>query len=570
MTRVQRRVAGLSGVLWAGGVTAVAVTNTEHPDNYLMTQFVGLSWLVAGHLAWSRRPDIRVGPLMVGVGLCQVAQAGWVADSTLVWGLTWLLQILSIVLGGHLLLAFPSGRVAPGVDRIVVGALYLQLLLAATATLVRTWPPGQGECPGCGALVDVPRRIEALLWRLDRVVLLALVLLVLVRVIAHWRTGTPPTRRAVAPVLVSAAVVLALVFLNNAWEQASGAYSDLLRVIGPGSAALIPVAFLVGLLRVRIHHAVVGDLVVALSSAPTPAQMRDALARALEDPSLELAFWLPQERRHVDPDGRPFELPDHPGRAVTPLEQDGRRLGALVHDPALRDDRPLIEAAVAAAGLALENARLQADLRAQLREVRASRTRIVAAGDAERRRIERNLHDGAQQRLLGIRLGLQLARGRTGEAELAALLDEVDAEAEGALEELRALARGVHPAVLTEAGLAPALQALVRRCPVAVEITAVPDGRLPEPVETAAYFITSEALANTVKHAGASHARVAVRRSNGHAVIEVADDGCGGARLDAGSGLRGLRDRVEALDGTLELDSDAGAGTRLRAEIPCA
>ena len=138
MTRVQRRVAALSGVLQVGGVTAVVVTNNEHPSNYLMTQFVGLSWLVAGHVAWSRRPDIRVGPLMVGVGICQVAQAGWVADSTLVWRLTWLLQILSIVLGGHLLVAFPSGRVAPGVDRILVGALYLQLLVIEGNQLTRS------------------------------------------------------------------------------------------------------------------------------------------------------------------------------------------------------------------------------------------------------------------------------------------------------------------------------------------------------------------------------------------------------------------------------------------------
>ena len=569
MTVVQRRVVVISGVLAVAGLTAVAVTNNEHRAGYFVIQANALTWLVGGHIAWWRRPENRTGPLMVGVGLCLVAQAGWVADSTLVWGLTWLIQNLAVVLAGHVLLAFPAGRIAPGVDRILVGALWGQLVLVFVATLVRNWRSPQGECPSCGALVDVPRGVEVLLWRLDRLVLLALLLMVLVRVVAHWRGGAPPIRRAVTPVLVSAVVVLALVLLNDAWESYTGGWSDLLRLVAPNSAALIPVAFLVGLLRVRMHHAVVGDLVLALSSAPTPAQMRDALARALEDPSLELAFRL-QDGRYVDPQGRPFELPDAPSRAVTPLEQADRRLGALVHDPVLGDDRPLIEAAVAAAGLALENARLQADLHAQLREVRASRARIIAAGDAERRRIERNLHDGAQQRLLGIRLGLQLARGRAGEAELAALLAEVDTEAQGALDELRALARGVHPAVLTEEGLAPALQALARRCPVHVDIAAMPDGRLPEPVETAAYFITSEALANTVKHAGASHATIAVRRTNGHAVIEVADDGCGGARLDAGSGLRGLRDRVEALDGQLELESRRGAGTHLRAEIPCA
>lgn len=159
MTRVQRWVAVVSGVLLVGGVTAVGVTNNEHPSNFLMIQFVAATWLVAGHVAWWRRPDVRVGPLMVAVGLCLVAQAGWVADSTLVWGLTWLLQNLAIVLAGHLLLAFPSGRITSRVDRIVVGGLYLQLLvLVPAATLIRNWRSPQGECPSCGALVDVPRR----------------------------------------------------------------------------------------------------------------------------------------------------------------------------------------------------------------------------------------------------------------------------------------------------------------------------------------------------------------------------------------------------------------------------
>jgi signal transduction histidine kinase len=230
----------------------------------------------------------------------------------------------------------------------------------------------------------------------------------------------------------------------------------------------------------------------------------------------------------------------------------------------------LLDAVGAAAGLALENARLQAELRAQLTEVRASRARLVEAGDAERRRLERDLHDGAQQRLLGIRLALQLARGRLtdGGAAVEELLVEADAEVVGALAELRALARGIHPAILTEEGLASALGGLARRTPVPVQVS-VCNERLPAAVEATAYFVAAEALANIVKHACASRASLEVARSNGRLAVQVTDNGHGGADA-AGAGLRGLRDRVEALDGRLQIDSPPGRGTRISAEIPCA
>jgi signal transduction histidine kinase len=296
--------------------------------------------------------------------------------------------------------------------------------------------------------------------------------------------------------------------------------------------------------------------------------VRDALARALGDPTLRLLFWV--DGRYVDLDGAPTE-PD-PSRAVTVLEYGGERFAALEHDPFLYEDRELLEAVGAAARLAVENSRLQAQLRAQLAEVRASRARIVAAGDAERRRLERDLHDGAQQRLLGIRLALRLARSRVGEDddEVQELLREADAELMTGLDELRALARGIHPAVLTDEGLAAALASLARRATVPVEIRTMPEERLDAPVEAAAYFVASEALANVAKHAHASNVTISVTRANGWVRLEVADDGVGGADVSLGSGLSGLRDRVEALDGHLEITSRAAAGTQLRAEFPCA
>jgi signal transduction histidine kinase len=231
-----------------------------------------------------------------------------------------------------------------------------------------------------------------------------------------------------------------------------------------------------------------------------PGGVRDALARTPGDPSLQLALWLPERGAYVDAAGRPRELPV-PGsdRAVTVQGDSEEPVAALVHDPVLLERRALLQAAGAAARLALENERLQAKLRAQLDELRASRARIVAAGDAERRRLVRDLHDGAQQRILALGLALQLARARLDGTSPAAaeLLAEADAELRAALTELRELARGIHPAVLTEHGLGPALATLAERTPVPVTITELPDQRLPAATEAATYFFVSEALANT-------------------------------------------------------------------------
>jgi signal transduction histidine kinase len=282
---------------------------------------------------------------------------------------------------------------------------------------------------------------------------------------------------------------------------------------------------------------------------------------------------LPERASYVDPEGRAIDLPTAtPDRTVTILGPADAPVAALIHDPVLRERKALLDAAGAAARLALENERLHAELRAQLAELRASRSRIVAAGDAERRRLERDLHDGAQQRLLGLGLALQLVRTELGEDANGAseLLNEADAELLAAIEELRELARGIHPAVLTEQGLTPALTTLAERSPLPVEIVEVPDERFPAPVEAAAYFVVSEALANVAKHARASAARVSIARENGVLSVAVHDDGVGGARPRGRSGLAGLADRVHALDGRLTIVSEAGEGTTLTAELPCA
>jgi signal transduction histidine kinase len=316
----------------------------------------------------------------------------------------------------------------------------------------------------------------------------------------------------------------------------------------------------------------VSELLLRLGEEPGTGTLRCRLAEALDDRSLELVFWLEDKDRWVDADGHEVALPtDGSGpRAWTPVSLEGRRVGAIVHDATLRSEPELLASAAAAAGLAMENERLQAQLRARVEELRASRSRIVEAGTHERRRLERNLHDGAQQRLVALSLTLRLAQSKLHKDPEKAdeLLAGAHEELNLALGELRELARGIHPAVLSDRGLGAALEALAGRAPIAVDLAAVPPDRLPAPIEAAAYFVVAEALTNVVKYAHASHAVVRIERRNGHAVVEVADDGVGGADPGRGSGLRGLADRVSALDGKIDIRSPAGLGTRLRAEIP--
>jgi signal transduction histidine kinase len=280
-----------------------------------------------------------------------------------------------------------------------------------------------------------------------------------------------------------------------------------------------------------------------------------------------IAYWLPESERFVDAEGRPVTLPEG---EWTPVELNGRRIAAIRHDRSLSDEPQLVHAAGAAAALALENQRLAAELRARIEDLRASRARLVSAGDAERRRLERNLHDGAQARMVGLAAKLGLAKHKaSGDPELAGLLEESRVELMASLDELRAVARGLHPAVLTDRGLDAAVRALAFRAPLPVEVDGAAPDDLPPPVATALYYVVAEALTNVAKYAQATRATVAVRRENGSAVAEVVDDGVGGAAAESGSGLQGLSDRVAALDGRLELESPPGAGTRLRARIPC-
>ena len=348
--------------------------------------------------------------------------------------------------------------------------------------------------------------------------------------------------------------------------------------LGPGPGlALCVLAVPAAVVTVAVLGALGSALRAVTRALLTPpstepgAPVRELLAESLGDRTLSIAYWLPDRRIFVDDAGHTVQLPDPgSGRAWTAVERDGTRVAAIVHDAELEAGPELVHAAAAAASLAIDNEHLKADLRARVEELRVSRMRIVEAADVARRRLERDLHDGAQQQLVSLALDLSLLKARLHDPELSGTVDELSQKLAVALAELRELARGIHPVILTERGLLPAVAALATRVPIPVDVEVEIPERLSPAIEAAAYFVVAEALTNVIKYAQANEVRVGIRQTGGDVLVEVSDDGAGGAELGAGTGLRGLVDRLAALDGTLEVQSPPGEGTQLLANIPCA
>jgi signal transduction histidine kinase len=368
-----------------------------------------------------------------------------------------------------------------------------------------------------------------------------------------------------------ALVMVALLFAMGEFEI----FTSILRPVQRATLAVIgisPIAFLVALLDVRLARLAVADLIISLRRHPTPKDLQTELARAVRDPSLMVAYWLPDYEAWADLDGRPVNLDVlAQGRGSRLIERDGARIAALVHDQNLEDEPELLDAVTAAAAIALENGQLQAELKARLEELAGSRARVIDAAQKERQRLERDLHDGAQQRLIALSLELsRLEKQLSDDPAAKRRLDEAQREITLSLEELRDVARGLHPAVVTGHGLPVALEQVVARAPLPVRLRVDNVDRLPEQIEVAAYYVVTESLTNTAKHAAATSSTVTVTRAGEELVVEVVDDGIGGADSERGSGLRGLADRVEALGGRLRVWTPQGGGTRVRAEIPCA
>ena len=810
-------------VLVAAGGLALAAFGTalvlvsDHQDNKAaflsLALTVGLSFLVSGVIALWRRPDNRTGTLLVLVAYFWFL--GALTESNNDWMFTLGVLVSSFALPAfvHLLLAYPTGRLQSRLDRMLVAGAYVLVSLGSLAQLLVDEHP-ESSCFQCKSEIAVTSSETARDIVTAVVGALALVLLlgVLAIVVARFLRARGPLRRALGPVLGTGALTMGVLLVSVVVDTFSEDAGQPLYFVFLISFALVPVAFLAGVLRSRLARTGVGELLLALSRG-TPIQ--DALAQALRDPTLQIAYWQAEEGRYVSADGKP--LPENGGRSVSLVEHGGRPTAALLHDPLLLDEPELVGAVSAAAGLWLEKEQLQAKLRTQYEfletivnaapsllcsldregritnindasrrasgyeeeedvrwqpfwdvyvapderddarrrfedaaplhaatafehtfvnrageertiawsmapiydaqghltniicgglditerrwreleleverdfadtvantipiflvgvwedasingygpnpafehnlgwsvedtagrnlldfvhpedkylagmaiasaangvpserresrwlhkdgstrivawsareilglegrtvvlvsgadvtqrrlqeeEIRASRARIVKAGDEARRRLERNLHDGAQQRLVALSLSLRLAQSKLGTdpASADAVLESARGELAAALDELRELARGIHPAILTDRGLAAALEALASRLAIPVEIH-TPDVELPQAVEAAAYYVVAEALANVIKYARATVVTVRISCDENRVRVAVADDGVGGADATAGSGLRGLSDRVAALEGSLHVDSPPGEGTRIVAVIP--
>jgi signal transduction histidine kinase len=557
----------------AGGVAgacliALAYTGPEvtRPGlSALLACWVTLPYIVAGLIAWRRRPESRLGVLMVTAGFATFINFLIWSSNDLLYTFGVAAQFLPPVLFLHVFLAFPSGRLEPGLDRAVVIAAY-----CAAALTVPVVALGADDPRDVLAAADAPAIANVLqVAQLSLVSALSLAGIALL-IWRRRRTGRP--LRASLGLLVDS-FSLGLLMIAGLLLAGLFGWTGVQGPLRLGTFAVIgaaPIVFLAVLLQARLGRASAAQLLVDLGVNPGPAELQDAVARALRDPSARLVYKVAEYDSYADVDGRQTDLQLRPGRSITPVTRDGVPVAMVLHDSGLDDDPQLLSSVAAATGMAIQNAQLQVELRARLEELRGSRIRILQAEQSERRRLERDLHDGAQRRLVALslelgRLGYQLA----DDPGLRARVDAASSEVAATLAELRDLAHGLHPAAVSDHGLAVALESLATHATVPVQVIGAPKVRLPEPVELAAFYLVCEGLTNVAKHACASSAVVELNREPAKLVVEITDDGRGGATTEHGAGLRGLADRVEALGGRLQVWSPLGQGTRVRAEIPC-
>ena len=558
----------VAAVAVASGVFVLIETAPVGVDAWdVLETVVGWAFVGSGLLAWQRRPANRMGPLLIAAGLVYLVgrvlrqfNVSIAFTGGIIVGDAW------TVFFAWVLLAFPYGTLATTFDRLVL-LIFAVVVGPIEFAWLLFWEPPEG--PGNALLAWSNARVASNIDTFQRYTIVIGSVALAIALSLRWLSASTALRRILAPVLVGALSLMlgAVLTVLDKFEITA----PTLRKVVLLALIAVPVAVVAGLARARLARSGVAELLVQLRGNPAPADLRQPLARALGDPSLELAYWLPKVGQYVDAEGRPVTLPvATPGRVTTRIDRDGVQVAALTHDASLREEPELLDAVAAAAAIALENGRLHAELNARLEELQASRARVIEAGQAERKRLARNLHDGTQQRLVALSVELALLERKLGaDAEASTRIGQVKTEIAASLAELRDIAQGLHPSLLTLHGLPAALKSIAARAPVPVDLDVVVEGRLPEPVEVAAYYVVSESLANIGKHAHASKVIIEVAQSDVEIVVEVIDDGVGGADRERGSGLHGLADRVESLGGEFAVSTPPGGGTRVAARIPC-
>ncbi len=546
--------------------------------------------MAVGLFAMERTPFRRFGQLLTAAGamwfLTTLANAGDPVAYSIGRVAAWIGEPLLV----YLLLSFPTGRLTSRADRVIASliALLVLVLYLPTALLVDSypvpvpWTSCVASCPGNAFMVvgSEPGVVEDVIRPLRELLTVGLFAAVAVRLAQRLHSSTPLGRRALAPVLAVAWLHVAAfsgILLARRIAPDAGVHEVSVWVLTL-TVPLAALAFLVGLVRWWVYIATATQRLAArLRGHPEPDDLRAALAEAFDDRSLDVVYWIGDGNGHwADAQGLPVVSPEAAdGRAVTEVRDGERRVAAIIHDAALEDDRAFIDTATSYSLMTLDNHRLSAQTSSLLRAVRESRSRIQSAADDERRRIERDLHDGAQQRLVALRIKLELAAERTDRGDAdgdagAAMLRGLGEEVEQALEEVRSLARGIYPAPLADHGLVGGLRAAALRSPLPTTVLAAGVGRHPREIESAAYFCCLEALQNVAKHAAGATAAVIELRDDGVLRLEVRDDGAGFDQRDveAGSGITNMRDRLAAVGGELILRSEPGRGTIVTGTIP--
>lgn len=553
-------LAATVAVLGAVEIVLLAAARNLGPGTFGYAA-VAAVYLGAGTLGWWRRPSNRIGPLaLAGAvlwlagGLVNTAPPALVAVGAVT-------QTAVIALVAHLLLAYPSGRLPDRASRWTAAAVwFVCLVLQAPLYLFGTRLGDALVVADRPDLAELGETVQALAGTTT----VAVTTVLLSR---RLRRADRLQQRVLAPLYLYGVLAIFAIPLTSYLLPRVGFTPEAVNVVQLLVLAGVPVAFVGGILRGGFARTgEVEELASWLSAAGARPELTATLARALGDDSLELVFWVPERSGYVDADGRAATLPAADSlRAVAEVELAGRRVGAIVYDATLTAEPDVVRAAGRVMALAMDRERLTAELRASQGALRRSRARIVDAADRERRKIARDLHDGLQVRLVLLALDAQEVAKVAGEPAIA-LRAGIDAAAA----ELRGLVHAVMPAALVERGLSAATEDLVDRMPLPTRLElGVTDRTLPPAVESTAYFVVAEGLANALKHARAHRLVVRLEHAENRLCVEVHDDGVGGAERGAGSGLRGLADRVDTLGGHLDVHSVAGQGTRLLVELPC-
>ncbi len=540
---------------------------------------VPLVFAACAAIAWKIAPTRAPARLMVAFVVLWIPQSIYrvIGEWEWLWPVVRGVDLGWAVIAGIIVLVYPKGFLSDRFDRWVAGIAFVASIVNLLAVLLLASP----ESAGCAACAPNPYRLAeapqlfALIDVGYRIVGVGLALAIAARLLVRWVRASVPAR-TVAFLMPLALFAWATTLAAQAVTYAAATTTDIvLATVSLIAIASIPVSFDAGVAHARNMRARVADLMRITREGADRGLWAESLARTLRDASVRVFWWDEERGRYADAAGVPIDEAEADPRGSHSILPVASPLGAPIalirHDRVLTDNMRLLDGVSSALRLSVDNGRLRSEVERTLEQVRQSRQRIVEAGVEARRRIERDLHDGAQQHLVSLGMRLRLAANQARDRGIEPLGAEIDATIamlNDALKELRELAHGIHPSLLSQGGLALAVPELAGRCPVPVAVDVQAEGRLPELIESTAYFVVAEALANVAKHSGATRAWVRARIEDGELVIVVRDNGRGGASIDAGTGMLGIVDRVEALDGTLEVESPPGAGTTLTIRMP--